>query len=151
MALGQTTLAGQTVRFDRRSVVVAGLTVYAVTFAAYIPFHSATGITLIAASAGLAYGIVGPVMTTAYLDRTAPAAQASVLGIRTATMAAGGIIGPLALAVVHPWASPSVVFSATAFGLGVAALTASVAFRTTPTPRSSLDRTARTVRSDLSV
>lgn len=92
-----------------------------------------------------------PRHATAYLDRTAPAAQASVLGIRTATMAAGGIIGPLALAVVHPWASPSVVFSATAFGLGVAALTASVAFRTTPTPRSSLDRTARTVRSDLSV
>ena len=126
MAVGQTAFGGLSDRTGRKPVVVIGLFAYAATFPLYVPFHTAVSIPIIAAVAGLAFGILAPAFTAFYLDTAAESERTKVLGIRTSVMSAGAFLGPLTLALVRQWSTPEFAFVITGIALLIPAVVALV-------------------------
>lgn len=60
---------------------------------------------------GIGGALVSPALSAAYLDIAAPEHSSQVMGMRGASAALGGVLGPLLVAVVSLWVAPQGIFA----------------------------------------
>jgi len=66
---------------------------------------------LVAEIYGIGGALVSPALSAAYLDIAAPEHSSQVMGIRGASAALGGVIGPMLVALVSLWTPPQGIFT----------------------------------------
>ncbi len=65
---------------------------------------------LVAALAGLGNAILAPAISAYYLDITPSENSSRIIGIKESFLALGGVMGPLAVAVIAPYTTPQGIF-----------------------------------------
>jgi MFS family permease len=111
MLIGQAGLGQLSDRYGRKPLIVLGLLLSGALFPGLIFLQQFGWLFLVAAVSGIGGALVSPALSAAYLDIAAPEHSSQVMGIREASAALGGVIGPLLVAVVSLWTPPQGIFT----------------------------------------
>src|SRR6266702_3345959 len=111
MLIGQAGLGQLSDRYGRKPLIVLGLLLSGALFAGLIFLPQFGWLFVVDVSSGVGGALVSPALSAAYLDIAAPEHSSQVMGIRGASAALGGVIGPLLVAVVSLWTPPQGIFT----------------------------------------
>jgi len=111
MLIGQAGLGQLSDRYGRKPLIVLGLLLSGALFPGLIFLQQFGWLVLVAVVSGIGGALVSPALSAAYLDIAAPEHSSQVMGIRGASAALGGVIGPLLVAVVSLWTPPQGIFT----------------------------------------
>jgi len=116
MVFGQMVLGQLSDRWGRKPLVMVGLLVSMSLYVGMAILDSFAGMAVIAAISGLGQALYSPALSAFVLDITSDDHRSRVMGLKESSLALGGVLGPLLVAVVSPWTSARGVFWI-AFGL----------------------------------
>jgi len=116
MVFGQLVLGQLSDRWGRKPLVMIGLLVSMSLYVGMAMLDSFTGMAIVAAISGLGQALYSPALSAFVLDITTEEHRSRVMGLKESSLALGGVLGPLLVAIVAPWTSPQGVFWM-AFGL----------------------------------
>jgi MFS transporter, DHA1 family, multidrug resistance protein len=116
MVFGQMVLGQLSDRWGRKPLVMIGLLVSMSLYVGMAMLNSFVGMAIIAAISGLGQALYSPALSAFVLDITTDDHRSRVMGLKESSLALGGVLGPLLVAVVAPWTSAQGVFWI-AFGL----------------------------------
>jgi MFS transporter, DHA1 family, multidrug resistance protein len=116
MVFGQMVLGQLSDRWGRKPLVMIGLLVSMSLYVGMAMLDSFAGMAVIAAISGLGQALYSPALSAFVLDITTDEHRSRVMGLKESSLALGGVLGPLLVAVVAPWTSAQGVFWI-AFGL----------------------------------
>lgn len=111
MLIGQAGLGQLSDRYGRKPLIVLGLLLNFTLYPGLIFLHHFGLLFLVAVASGIGGALVSPALSAAYLDIAAPEHRSQVMGIRGSSAALGGVVGPLLVAVVSLWTSPTGIFA----------------------------------------
>jgi MFS family permease len=111
MLIGQAGLGQLSDRYGRKPLIVLGLLLSGALFPGLIFLPQFGWLFVVAVISGVGGALVSPALSAAYLDIAAPEHSSQVMGIRGASAALGGVIGPLLVAVVSLWTPPQGIFT----------------------------------------
>ena len=111
MLVGQVGLGQLSDRYGRKPLIVLGLLLSGALYPGLIFLQQFGWLFLVAVVSGIGGALVSPALSAAYLDVTASEHSSQVMGIRGASAALGGVIGPLLVAVVSLWTPPQGIFT----------------------------------------
>lgn len=110
LALGQGFLSKASDTAGRRPVIVLGLVLALALYVGLATVETFAPMLAAAFVAGLGTGLVGPALAALALDITAAEHRGRVLGLKSAASSAGGVLGPLGIALVGGVVGPTTVF-----------------------------------------
>ena len=111
MLIGQAGLGQLSDRYGRKPLIVLGLLLSGALYPGLIFLQQFGWLFLVAVVSGIGGALMSPALSAAYLDIAAPEHRSQVMGIRGASAALGGVIGPLLVAVVSLWTPPQGIFT----------------------------------------
>jgi MFS transporter, DHA1 family, multidrug resistance protein len=111
MLIGQAGLGQLSDRYGRKPLIVLGLLLSGTFYPGLIFLQQFGWLFVVAVVSGIGGALVSPALSAAYLDIAAPEHRSQVMGIREASVALGGVIGPLLVAVVSLWMPPQGIFA----------------------------------------
>ena len=127
--LGQAFLGKLSDNYGRKPVIILGLLLNSILFFGLI-FVKAFGLLfLVAALAGLGDALFIPAIAASYLDIAKPEHISRVMGIKGSVAALAGVVGPLLVAIVSTWTTPSIIFAISAGATYLAILLALVVLK----------------------
>ena len=129
MVVGQTVLSGLSDRIGRTPVIVAGLVLTSLLYVGLATVTWFPLLLLVAIIAGLGQALVFPALSAFYLDITPDQHRSRVMGLKGSAASAGGVAGPLLMAIVAATLSPQGVFIIAAALVGATVLLAVAALR----------------------
>jgi len=97
-------------RFARTPVIIVGMLLYATFYVALAIISSYPLMILAAITSGIGEALVMPALSAYYLDITSEQHRSRVLGIKEASAALGGVLGPLLVVWVSAITAPKGVF-----------------------------------------
>jgi DHA1 family tetracycline resistance protein-like MFS transporter len=110
MVLGQLLLGQASDRIGRRPVIVVGFALNIVFYVALATITQYAWLLTVAVVAGLGSALLTPAMSAYYLDITAEAHRARVMGIKESAVALGGVAGPALVALLTVVTAPQQIF-----------------------------------------
>ena len=111
MLIGQAGLGQLSDSYGRKPLIVLGLLLSGALYPGLIFLQQFGWLFVVAVVSGIGGALVSPALSAAYLDIAAPEHRSQVMGIRGASAALGGVIGPLLVAVVSLWTPPQGIFT----------------------------------------
>jgi MFS family permease len=97
-------------RFARKPVIIIGMLLYATFYVALVIVNSYPMMIFAAIISGIGEALVMPALSAYYLDITSEQHRSRVLGIKEASAALGGVLGPLLVVGVSAITTPEGVF-----------------------------------------
>lgn len=97
-------------RFARKPVIIIGMLLYATFYVALAIISSYPLMIIAAITSGIGEALVMPALSAYYLDITSEQHRSRVLGIKEASAALGGVLGPLLVVWVSTITAPQGVF-----------------------------------------
>jgi MFS family permease len=126
IVFGQFSLGQLSDRLGRKPVIALGFGIN-VTFYLSLTVFSHFGLIFLAAVlAGLGNALLMPALSAYYIDLASEEHRSRVLGLKESAAALGGVVGPLAVALVNPWTTPQGVFTIAGFVMIAAVMLALV-------------------------
>jgi MFS family permease len=122
MVFGQTVLAPLSDRFGRKPMIALGFALSSVFYVGLATVTQVGPLFVVAIVAGLGNALVTPALSASYLDITAEAYRSRVMGVKESMSSLGGVLGPLAVALVSRFTTPIGVFTIAAV-MAVGAMT----------------------------
>ena len=125
LALAQALLSKASDRHGRKPVILIGLALTLVLYVGLATITSFRVMMFAAFTAGLGVGLVGPALSALILDLADDDQRGRAVGMKSSASSLGGVLGPLAVALVSGVLSPAAVFlSAAAVVLGASIIAA---------------------------
>lgn len=122
-------------RFDRRWVIVVGVTAESAFYWGMTFLDSFPLIFLAAAVSGVGHGLLSPAVSALMLDFAAPHQRAGVMGLRSSASAFGAVAGPALAFAVSGHVGSTWLFAGAATFVLVVAVIAALGLRAKPAPR----------------
>ncbi|WP_338250984.1 MFS transporter [Dictyobacter halimunensis] len=110
MLLGLIALSLWGEKTNKRTTIVLGFLSHAFLIFSLLFVHQFSSLFLISLFAGIGGGMVRPLLSAYYLDRTTPEHRSSLIGIKEAVTALGEIAGSLTVVLASAWLIPHRTF-----------------------------------------
>ena len=110
MMLGQTILGQTSDRYGRKPIILIGILLNTTLFFGMAAVSTYGMMMLVAVVAGLGSALVAPAASAFYVDITEEKYRARILGIKESSLALGGVLGPLLVAVTAGFLTPKQIF-----------------------------------------
>ena len=110
LVISQLLLGQLSDRFARKPIIIIGMLLYATFYVALAIISSYPLMILAAIISGIGEALVMPALSAYYLDITSEQHRSRVLGIKEASAALGGVLGPLLVVWVSVITAPQGVF-----------------------------------------
>jgi len=110
MMLGEFTLGRSSDRFGRKSVLIAGLALFAAQFVGLTLFRAMAPIAMSFILAGLGNALFDPALSAYVLDITPAEHRARIMGMKSTAGSLGSVLGPALVVLFTPYLAPRGVF-----------------------------------------
>ncbi len=131
MVTGQLFLGQLSDHWGRKPVILFGLMLNMFLYVGMAILDSFRGMAIFAFVAGFGQALYSPALSAYYLDITAEEHRSRIVGIKESSLALGGVLGPMLIAVLAPRTTPQGIFWI-AFGMVLVSLLLGVALLREP-------------------